>query len=191
MVGAIFFGVREFAVSPMLVTTLETPQYKRRRLEIEGNVGSHPFGRLTWSEMRMTNLLDSSISGALTGGIIHSYNRGPAYFLSGASRVGVICAALQLGFNELRVQRVKFASRNAEKTRYPASPEPKPMEPKKSLFERFLRVLGGRTLSDEEYLEILKRKREGALRRIAELEEERSKASEQDSPPSPEASQTS
>ena len=73
-------GIREFVVSPLLVSTLETPQYVRRRQEIEGvgRVGSsdtqHPH-RLSWSEMRMHKLLDSTISGALTGGILYSWQR--------------------------------------------------------------------------------------------------------------------
>ncbi len=37
-------GIREFVVSPLLVSTLETPQYMRRRQEIEGvgRSGSDP-----------------------------------------------------------------------------------------------------------------------------------------------------
>lgn len=74
-------GIREFVVSPLLVSTLETPQYMRRRQEIEGvgRSGSDPqqqhSHRLSWSEMRMHKLLDSTISGALTGGILYSWQR--------------------------------------------------------------------------------------------------------------------
>lgn len=70
-------GIREFAVSPILVSMLDTPQYKRRRLELEGRnrLEAPHTHRLTWSDMRMHNLLDSTISGALTGGILYSYQR--------------------------------------------------------------------------------------------------------------------
>ena len=56
-------GIREFAVSPLLVSLLPGAQYERRRKEGTTN-------DLGWSEIRTDRLLDSAVSGVFTGGII-------------------------------------------------------------------------------------------------------------------------
>lgn len=56
-------GIREFAVSPLLVATLPGAQYERRRKDKAET-------ELDWSEIRTDRLLDSGVSGFFTGGII-------------------------------------------------------------------------------------------------------------------------
>lgn len=65
-------GSREFAVSPLLVAKLDTSQYIRRRAYLAGD-GAPVTPNIR--EVRMNRLLDSCISGAFTGAILHSIMR--------------------------------------------------------------------------------------------------------------------
>jgi hypothetical protein len=63
-------GVREYAVSPILVSNLSWRQYETRALGLQKIVTDKP---LSWSELRTYNLLDTGISGALTGGLLNTW----------------------------------------------------------------------------------------------------------------------
>ena len=87
----------------------------------------------------------------------------------------LFCAGGQLLYNELGVQRVKFVSRTspAASTRLPLPIDTGNHElsvPKKPLFDRMVRAIGLKKVSDEEYLAQIKGERATHLRRIAELE---------------------
>ncbi len=76
--------------------------------------------------------------------------------------------------------RVKFVSRKIKETRPPAdvvpvsdAPTPVSDPSRLSIFDRLVRVIGFRKLTDEEYLEALKKQRDEALARIAVIERER------------------
>lgn len=93
---------------------------------------------------------------------------------------------LQLMYNELGIARIQYVSRKLQPPPQPPTPStpavhqpiPTPSqeeedEPKLPLSERLFTALGWHKVSDGEYLEKLKLKREMYLHRIAELEKER------------------
>ncbi|OJT09105.1 hypothetical protein TRAPUB_14432 [Trametes pubescens] len=96
--------------------------------------------------------------------------------LAGARTAGLVCALVQLGYNELGVTRIKFVTRKIEEA---AAPVPAPAiseptdTPKMTLFDHALSLIGFRKLSEEEYVKVLKKQRDEALERIAVLERER------------------
>ena len=153
--------------------------------------------------MRLHKIPDSAVSGALTGGVLNAWKRtlrslsvwhtitefasgGPAGVAPGATTASLICILLQVAYNELGIWRIKYVSRKLEEN-YPlvgsnpsadqhasifTTPHIQPEE-RKPFFERFFELLGMPKISDEEYVQKLKAKREVYLRRIAELEAEK------------------
>ena len=89
-----------------------------------------------------------------------------------ATRTGaIICSVLQLAYNEFGVMRIKLVSRQIQEART----QPSPLEDSRqqtTIFDRFLGLIGFRKLSEEEYLQTLKKQRDEALARIAVLERE-------------------
>jgi hypothetical protein len=86
----------------------------------------------------------------------------------------LFCAALQLGYNQLLVSRVKFAAQQIDgpsiRVTSPSTGEhEQPTEPAKSATERTLTALGFQ-ISDETYLARLKATRDKYLERIKQLE---------------------
>ncbi|KAI0636719.1 hypothetical protein C8Q77DRAFT_520284 [Trametes polyzona] len=167
--GAIFFGIREVIVSPLLQTTLR-----------RGGPAQEPSGsetstsRPTWTQLRTHHLLDSATSGALTGAIINKWRNGRV--LAGARTAALLCTLVQLGFNELGVWRIKYVTRKIQEKPAPAplpAPAENTSEPKMSFFDRAMSLIGFRKLSEEEYLKVLKKQRDEALERIAVLEREK------------------
>ncbi len=66
-------GIREYVISPVLIRTIPGVQYARRRrdagisqLPTDGDVPEN----VSWTEMRTSKLLDTGISGAITGGVL-------------------------------------------------------------------------------------------------------------------------
>ena len=72
-----FQGIREFAISPLLVHTLSWPQYARRKLELDIEYSSdqtlHPAGHVSWSDLRTHKTLDTGMSGVLAGGLLRGW----------------------------------------------------------------------------------------------------------------------
>ena len=89
--------------------------------------------------------------------------------IPGSLSIGAICTLLQLAFNELSITRLKYLS-NSSKT--VALPETLTGPSSKSMSEHILAFLGMEKVTDEEYLEKMKQKREGYLKQIAELEQQ-------------------
>ena len=100
-----------------------------------------------------------------------------------------MCTLLQWCFNEFNIVRIRYVSANLVVPQYgsvgvaqrsstsiepltPTAMQPIPIETStsRSLIDRMLSLFGER-VSDEKYLERLKRERDSHLRRIAELEE--------------------
>jgi len=181
-VAATFFCIREYAVSPLLVSNLSWKQYETRRIALELGPTAQPS--LSWSDLRTHNLLDTGISGALTGGLLNSFKRGRPGFIPGFFTGALVCTLLQLSYNELGIARVKYVSQKPRPPVAPAAPASQPSippptlnhtlapEPSKWWGDRILRVLGFQSLSDEELLVKLKTTRDGHLRRIEILEKE-------------------
>ncbi|KAI0320118.1 hypothetical protein OF83DRAFT_665481 [Amylostereum chailletii] len=168
--GATFFSIREYIVSPALLYTLPSRQFERRRRQ-----AARPSGieeepeKLTWWDMRTHKVPDSFSAGGITGSVLDGWRRGPRGILSGSLIGALGCAILQFSFNEVEVQRVKYVSRRLRAASTPSEPTTPP-EPQEPLGRRILGMLGMNHLSDQEYLETMKREREVYLRRIAELE---------------------
>ncbi|KAI0345345.1 hypothetical protein BDW22DRAFT_1354257 [Trametopsis cervina] len=192
LVGSAFFGLREFVVSPILVLNLSSPQYVRRKEELQNKkskqIVQHHAQQLSWSDMRSHKLLDSSISGAATAATFSALAHGAAGVIPGVSTGAIVCSLLQLAYNEVGVRRIQYVSRklaernitpevaivsetNSQKT-YTVLPPPEPSRP---FWERFCEYIGLAKVSDEEYLEKLKAKRASYLQQIAEIEAEREK----------------
>ncbi|KAF9063814.1 hypothetical protein BDP27DRAFT_1426470 [Rhodocollybia butyracea] len=168
--GATFFTIREFVVSPLLVSTAPFAQYERRRKE--GSSGSS-LEDLKLSEIRSDRLLDSGVSGLITGGILRGFTGGIRTIAPGAVSGGVLCTLLQYMFNESRILRLEYLVHQKN------NPEPKPSTTSNTpqneapkWAERLLQAIGIKSLSDAEYLASLKKQRETHLKRIAELEDE-------------------
>ncbi|KAI0333502.1 hypothetical protein GY45DRAFT_265617 [Cubamyces sp. BRFM 1775] len=175
--GTIFFGLREVLVSPIIRTALHAGGYSQDPSSSgRGDARTPP----SWAHLRMHGMLETALSGALTGAIINKWRKGNV--IAGARTAGLLCALVQLGFNEVGVMRIKYVSRKLQEAQRPpdtVTPTPVPVptevaEPKVSVFDRLMGIIGFRKLSDEEYLKVLKKQRDEALERIAVLEWERS-----------------
>lgn len=122
-------------MSPLLVKNLDTPQYARRR---ESLVPNDVSMALDTRGVRTNRLLDSCISGAFTGCILHSIMRKPLrslhmsifdrnLYLGGRTRIlagvltgGLISASLQYAANELNLVRIRYVSSRMADTSLPA-----------------------------------------------------------------------
>ncbi|KAF8634088.1 hypothetical protein AX15_001090 [Amanita polypyramis BW_CC] len=180
-----FFGLREYAVSPVLVYTLPWPQYARRRRELLGPaeagtdiISTEPP---SLADRRKHKLLDSGLSGAAAGGILRGWKSGPAAALPGSMAAATVCLVLQYAFNEAGIARLKYVSRYQASVSQSLPTEPSSLssdqnisltEPSPSLMERVVHAIGVRRMTDEEYLQRMKKTREHHLQRIAELEKQ-------------------
>ncbi|KZT71305.1 hypothetical protein DAEQUDRAFT_666338 [Daedalea quercina L-15889] len=191
--GATFFSFREYIASPILLSALADTQYSRRIRELreQRKEGGHTGEKLTWWDVRMNKVPDTAASGAFTGGVLNAWKQGRPGIIPGMVTAGLVCTTLQLLYNELGIARIRYVSRKLQVQQAPQthpSPQSSPSvshlesEPTQSLTERIFSVFGWRKVSDEEYLEKLKFKRDFYLRRIAQLEEERENVDREDRP---------
>ncbi|KDQ60767.1 hypothetical protein JAAARDRAFT_561401 [Jaapia argillacea MUCL 33604] len=193
--GATFFSIREYLITPLF-------------LSIQDGLTSSPqLGeRLTWRDMRMDRVVDTGLSGAITGGLLNSIKRGRGGVMAGFTTGALLCTLLQFGWNEVGVMRLKYISRNLPTSAaslprhqissseflpstssntpdstsnrdisYPNDDLSSPVtipERERSWAERMLDALHFKKVSDQEYADILKRKRDGFLVQIAELEKQ-------------------
>ncbi|KAJ6630597.1 hypothetical protein B0H10DRAFT_836527 [Mycena sp. CBHHK59/15] len=191
--AATFFTIREYVVSPTISATVD---YSRQRGEAVAENKATPE-HLSWSRLRTHNLIDSGLSGAITGGILRGIVSGRRMTAPAAVTTGVACVILQAVYNELGIQRIKYVgktlSQNSPNTLLPSpqdtlSPDaqtawPAPdvtlqeeanAEPaaKPLVTARILGIFGVKMLSDDEILVKLKRQRDEHLVKIKELEKE-------------------
>lgn len=132
----------------------------------------------------MNKIPDTAISGALTGGMLNAWKRGRAGIAPGVTTAALICTFLQLVYNELGIMRIKYVSNKLQssgdmvpaQTLPPTTPAPPRVridhEPPRPMMERILTALGFHQIPDQEFLAMMKRKRDGYLQRIAELEKD-------------------
>ncbi|KAJ8079074.1 hypothetical protein PM082_013361 [Marasmius tenuissimus] len=151
----------------------------RKGLESE-NLETSP--QRTISELRTDKLLDSGLSGFVTGGIIRGLTAGPRVALPAGVTVGTACTVLQLLFNQVKISRLQYLSGNVAHTQGGSSTSPSNPTTNSSNTNTtstpseanwttsLLKFFGIRLLTDEEYLEKLRAQRNGYLERIAELE---------------------
>jgi hypothetical protein len=169
--------------------------------------GYKSSGPLSWSDMRLYNLLDTGVSGAMTGGFLNTLRRtyatprildqniltresvapgGRPGLVPGLCTGTLVCTLLQWTYNELGIARVKYVSRTkvppsphkSHPTSSPASERPPP-ELQRPWSHKVLEFFGFQHISDEEYLARLKTTRDSALRRIEMLEREADKKSKE------------
>ncbi|KAG1756441.1 uncharacterized protein EDB91DRAFT_1041305, partial [Suillus paluster] len=185
--SATFFSIREYLIGPALVLSMPGKQYELRRQRLKEAKEGAPadVSRLTWGDLRSRKVLDSSISGALAGGVLNTWKRGRSGTVPGLVTGAVMCGLLQWAFNEFDILRITHISRVAHTPpvpTIPATPAPTEYRPPslpvttpelpKSLTDQIFAMLGHK-ISDEEYLDRMKAQRDNHLRRIEQLERER------------------
>ncbi|KAF7985124.1 hypothetical protein HWV62_9041 [Athelia sp. TMB] len=171
LVAATFFSVREYGVSPLLSTNFARP--RQETSQVDGHTTP-----TSWADMRKHHVLDSAVSGALTGGMFNTWQRGRAGTIPGLCTGALVCAFLQWGVNELDIARVKYVSKNPYRPQVSSSPS---AAEQKGITERVFTAVGFTKISDEEHLAKLRVTRDAALKQIAKLEvEEAAKAAQAD-----------
>ncbi|KAF9789915.1 hypothetical protein BJ322DRAFT_1044848 [Thelephora terrestris] len=167
--GVTFFGIREYLISPLFVSTFNTNQHirQRRARSSDANAPVEPLSPPTFGEMRFTRIPDTATSGAIAGALLSSWKFGYRRALPGAVTSALFCATLQLIGNELGVQRVKYISRRQTPNQTTPAAEGSPSE---SWTQLLFRSIGFQRVAQDEYLSRLKRERDAYLVRIAELE---------------------
>jgi hypothetical protein len=75
--SATFFTLREYVISPFLLSTIEGGQYERRRRALEFSKSGLPISDhySMPSDARGIKLLDTAISGGITGAVLNSWKR--------------------------------------------------------------------------------------------------------------------
>ncbi|OCF42023.1 hypothetical protein I317_04109 [Kwoniella heveanensis CBS 569] len=121
--GLTFFSIREYLVSPLLLSIDLTPSHTRRYTNLL-NLSEKQLGKLpstsaqaqaqSLTEVRLDRVADSALAGALTGGVLSAAFRGRATFGKAALTSSLIASALQLGVNQLRVFRLKALAKHTD-----------------------------------------------------------------------------
>ncbi|CAE6351551.1 unnamed protein product [Rhizoctonia solani] len=114
--GLAFFAVREYAVSPALVLSLDTPQYARRRAQL--GITPKKFNDLKYvhdhedelAVIRRDRLLDTGIAGAIAGGGLNFWRGGARAIVPGILTASLACTLVQVAANELAVQRIRYVA---------------------------------------------------------------------------------
>ncbi|KAG7092674.1 hypothetical protein E1B28_009008 [Marasmius oreades] len=171
--AATFFGIREYAVSPIISKVVDADHTNK----------SYTLPS-TLFELRTEKLLDSGLSGFVTGGMIRSLTSGLRVAFPAALTMGTACTGLQFLFNQLKISRLRYLSApltlsdDAEATPSTLPTSSPPASPTHTSFNEsepnwttsLLKFIGVKPLADEEYLSKLRSQREAYLKRIAELE---------------------
>ncbi|KAG8217562.1 hypothetical protein J3R82DRAFT_5713 [Butyriboletus roseoflavus] len=133
IVAATFFSIREYVISPVLVSMLPGSQYQLRRQRLSLSVGqpmSEEAAFLSWADIRTSRLLDSGVSGGLAGGILNVWKRAlghlkhfsnlSSYTLGGRRGLtpgvatgALMCTLVQWCFNEFNILRIHYVSGNS------------------------------------------------------------------------------
>ncbi|KAF5389884.1 hypothetical protein D9757_003630 [Collybiopsis confluens] len=161
--GATFFS------NPFLLS-----QFHRKRNA--NNPGDKNTEDLNWSEIRTDRLLDSGVSGLITGGILRGFTRNARGILPGAISAGVLCTLLQYMYNESKIIRLEYLVYKRQTSQQaPSGSTSSPVSQSsdaKPWAQRLLSTIGITSLSDEEYLASLKKQRDTHMKRITEIEHE-------------------
>ncbi|WWC62479.1 uncharacterized protein I303_105075 [Kwoniella dejecticola CBS 10117] len=120
--GLTFFSIREYLVSPLLLSLELTPSHTRRlnALRREG-LSEVQRGKLpedieapeSLSEVRWNRISDSAIAGGLTGGVLSAAFRGKSTFVKAGITSSLIATLLQLSINQSRVLRLKTLAKQS------------------------------------------------------------------------------
>ncbi|KDQ12249.1 hypothetical protein BOTBODRAFT_419197 [Botryobasidium botryosum FD-172 SS1] len=171
--GLTFFGLREYIVSPVLVSTLSTQQYVRRRDQFAGLT---PRAPITWGEIRSEKLIDTAIASGLAGGALNAWKRGRVGLVPGIVTASLICTLIQYASNELSLARIKLVSKQQAQQVQAPQVVPAPLlsrDPAPSSSQKIMDVLSHvapiRRLSDEEYLQMMEKKKIEVDKRLHEV----------------------
>ncbi|KAL1663264.1 hypothetical protein GGF50DRAFT_116213 [Schizophyllum commune] len=146
--AATFFSLRELVVRPLLRDHVPPPTSVRRE-----------------------NLIESAVSGALTGGLLRGIRSNPPAAVSGALILGTLTTSLQYAFNAVRAKpppsalAAPSASHTSNDTALPSN------APTHRLTDALLALFGVYPITLEEQIASLKRKRDAHVRKIREIEE--------------------
>ncbi|KAF9053019.1 hypothetical protein BJ165DRAFT_831703 [Panaeolus papilionaceus] len=177
--AATFFSIRELAISPLLVHLSPLKEHASQRQALSSTSKSTPktpvvsSDDISWSSLRRHNLLDSGLSGAVTGGLLRGIKSGPRSIPSGSITTGLICTLLQYGYNELATSRLRYISKLREEKATSTDSKVTPVQ-SLTVSQQLLRLIGVALLSDEEYLAKMRKTRDSYLKRIEELEQQNS-----------------
>ncbi|KAL1735371.1 hypothetical protein EV714DRAFT_268107 [Schizophyllum commune] len=155
--AATFFSLRELVIRPLLRDHIPPP-----------------------SSIRRENLIESGVSGALTGGLLRGIRSGPPAAVSGALILGTLTTSLQYAFNAFRARPPPLstsasASYDADPPKptanntTPTSPAPKTTTHR--LTDTLLALFGIYPITLDEQIASLKRKRDAHVRKIREIED--------------------
>ncbi|KAG8711620.1 hypothetical protein FRC08_015678 [Ceratobasidium sp. 394] len=188
--GLTFFALREYAISPALVLSLDTSEYARRRADL-GILSPFPSASTLATPpdelraIRQNRLLDTSISGALTGAGLNYWRRGARGIVPGATTAALVCTLLQYVVNELAVQRIRYVANTVAPASVAPTPQPTPVvitpplaptTPSKPLSQKIVDtisyVIPLTRLDDKEYLQRLEHKRDILDSKIDRLEQQ-------------------
>ncbi|KAI9631944.1 uncharacterized protein MKK02DRAFT_21475 [Dioszegia hungarica] len=194
IMGLTFFGLREYLISPLLLSASPTLSHARRFHQLSekqlGKLPSSPSPEAaSISEMRTERFLDSGISGSLAGGVLSGATRGIRTVIPAAITTGLIALAGQAVVNQVRVGRLKLLARRVGDmdgtapqgqgemvSTIDALDNPTAPTTAASLPGRIMKGLSHalpiRQLSDEEYLATLEKKKRDVAKRLGEIEVE-------------------
>ncbi|KAL1721057.1 hypothetical protein EV715DRAFT_288602 [Schizophyllum commune] len=155
--AATFFSLREFFVRPLLRDHVPPPISVRRE-----------------------NLIESGVSGALTGGLLRGIRSGPPAAVSGALILGTLTTSLQYAFNAVRARPPPSSSTSASLSYAdPTQLSTQSATPTQStgkttthrLTDTLLALFGIYPITLDEQIASLKRKRDAHVRKIREIED--------------------
>jgi hypothetical protein len=110
------------------------------------------------------------MAGALTGGFLNLWRHGRKMVMPGAVTATLFCSALQIGYNELVLARLRMLAQ--PRTVHVGVLSKRRQEPSTPFLETVVKNLGFDRMSDEQYLAVMRKTRDDHLRRISELEEQ-------------------
>ncbi|KZT58998.1 hypothetical protein CALCODRAFT_219914 [Calocera cornea HHB12733] len=171
---SIFFGIREWAVSPLLVATVPRGQYAHRRAQYHepGHVDG-PDPEEGWAGMRAYKVPDSALAGAVTGGTLNTLRRGRAGIIPGAVTIAVTAAALQYASNEAFIARIKLVARELKSSQtHPAQPAPPARGFSQLVLDTLGYVMPVRRIEDDEFVAVTRRRQEEIEARLGNIHRE-------------------
>jgi len=168
--STIFFGIREWAATPMLRPYLDNTLYGPEAQFVSALSPEAP--QPDWSKMRLYHLPDSAAAGALTGGALNSLRRGRAGIIPGAVTISLAAGVIQYVFNEGHIARVQLVAHEVRTGRLAElqSAPPKPIQER--VLEALSMIAPIRKLSDEEYIRITEKKKAEVEARLKVIDEE-------------------
>ncbi|KAG8951357.1 hypothetical protein FRC03_012545 [Tulasnella sp. 419] len=173
----VFFGTREYIVKPGW-------QSLQNQQQASGEPAFEQPPYSTVRSRRTEGVPETIIAGSLTGGILNAWKHGPKAAVSGTLTWAIVTGLIHTGYNQLRLARIQYVSNRLESTAGPStdpafSISPQHPPPSRDVSTRIMDIMTWiapvKKLSDEEYLEIMRRKQAEVDARIRQLDRELSK----------------